>query len=71
MDLGDLIDVPAIMPALKAQGKKQLLQQLSERASTATGIAEREIFDIVLQRERLGSTGVNCGRPANPWIMPS
>jgi PTS system nitrogen regulatory IIA component len=29
MDLSDLINVPAIMPALKANSKKQLLQLLS------------------------------------------
>ena len=61
MDLTDLIDVPAIMPALKANSKKQLLQLLSERAATITGIPEREIFDTILQRERLGSTGVGNG----------
>jgi PTS system nitrogen regulatory IIA component len=61
MDLSDLIDVPAIMPALKANSKKQLLQLLAERAASITGISEREIFDTVLQRERLGSTGVGNG----------
>ncbi|HEY6630967.1 MAG TPA: PTS IIA-like nitrogen regulatory protein PtsN [Rhizobiaceae bacterium] len=61
MDLSDLIDVPAIMPALKANSKKQLLQQLAERASSITGIPERDIFDTILQRERLGSTGVGNG----------
>ena len=61
MDLSDLVDVPAIMPALKANSKKQLLQLLAERASSITGIPEREIFDTVLQRERLGSTGVGNG----------
>lgn len=61
MDLSDLIEVPAIMPALKANSKKQLLQLLSERASTIAGIPEREIFDTILQRERLGSTGVGNG----------
>ena len=61
MDLSDLVDVPAIMPALKANSKKQLLQLLAERASSITGIHEREIFDIILQRERLGSTGVGNG----------
>lgn len=61
MDLSDLLDVPAIMPALKANSKKQLLQQLAERAASITGIPEREIFDTVLQRERLGSTGVGNG----------
>ncbi len=61
MDLSDLIEVPAIMPTLKANSKKQLLQLLSERASSIAGIPEREIFDTILQRERLGSTGVGNG----------
>ena len=37
MDLSDLINVPAIMPALKANSKKQLLQLLSERAAAISG----------------------------------
>src|SRR3546814_8606354 len=61
MDLSDLIGVPAIMPALKANSKKQLLQMLAERAATMSGIPEREVFDTILQRERLGSTGVGNG----------
>lgn len=61
MDLSDLIEVKAIMPALKANSKKQLLQLLAERAAAVTGIPEREVFDIILQRERLGSTGVGNG----------
>ena len=48
MDLSDLIEVPAILPALKANSKKQLLQLLSEKAATITGISEREIFDTIL-----------------------
>ncbi|WP_157014214.1 PTS IIA-like nitrogen regulatory protein PtsN [Mesorhizobium xinjiangense] len=61
MDLSDLIEVSAIMPALKANSKKQLLQLLAEKAAGITGIPEREIFDTILQRERLGSTGVGNG----------
>jgi nitrogen PTS system EIIA component len=61
MDLSDLIEASAILPALKANSKKQLLQMLSERAAGITGLPEREIFDTVLQRERLGSTGVGNG----------
>ncbi|TIV79581.1 MAG: transcriptional regulator, partial [Mesorhizobium sp.] len=49
MDLSDLISVPAIMPALKANSKKQLLQLLSERAAAISGIPEREVFDTILQ----------------------
>ncbi|MDH6230705.1 PTS system nitrogen regulatory IIA component [Mesorhizobium soli] len=61
MDLSDLIEVQAIMPALKANSKKQLLQLLAERAASITGLPEREVFDTILQRERLGSTGVGNG----------
>ena len=61
MDLSDLIEVRAIMPNLKANSKKQLLQLLSERAAAITGLPEREVFDTILQRERLGSTGVGNG----------
>jgi len=61
MDLSDLIEVSAVMPTLKANSKKQLLQLLAEKAATVTGLAEREIFDTILQRERLGSTGVGNG----------
>jgi PTS system nitrogen regulatory IIA component len=61
MDLSDLIEPAAVLPALKANSKKQLLQLLAEKASALTGIPEREIFDTVLQRERLGSTGVGNG----------
>lgn len=61
MDLSDLIEVSAVMPALKANSKKQLLQLLAEKAASVTGLPEREVFDTILQRERLGSTGVGNG----------
>jgi PTS system nitrogen regulatory IIA component len=61
MDLSDLIEASAILPGLKANSKKQLLQLLAEKAASITGIPEREIFDTILQRERLGSTGVGNG----------
>lgn len=61
MDLSDLIEAKAIMPALRANSKKQLLQLLAEKASEVTGLPERDVFDTILQRERLGSTGVGNG----------
>ena len=42
-------------------GKKQALQEMSERAALVSGLPAREIFDALLQRERLGSTGVGDG----------
>jgi len=61
MDLIDLLSVEGVVPALKVASKKQAIQELSERAAALTGLPEREIFDTLLQRERLGSTGVGHG----------
>jgi len=61
MDLGDLIRPESVIGALKAKSKKQVLQELSGHAAALTGLPEREIFDTLLQRERLGSTAVGEG----------
>jgi PTS system nitrogen regulatory IIA component len=61
MDLSDLIKPDAILASLKANSKKQALQALAEKAAEMTGIDEREIYETLVQRERLGSTGVGGG----------
>ena len=61
MDLGDLISQDAVIPSLKVRSKKQALLELSARACELIKIDSREIFDVLLQRERLGSTGVGRG----------
>ena len=60
-DLSDLVTQAGVVAALKAQGKKQLLQELSQRAAQITGLPERTIFETLLERERLGTTGVGHG----------
>jgi len=61
MDLTDLIVPEAIIPALKAGSKKQLLQIVAEKAAAITSLPELDIFDTIFQREKLGSTGVGHG----------
>jgi PTS system nitrogen regulatory IIA component len=61
MHLGDFISPDSVLPSLKAKTKKQLLQELASRAARLTGLPERGIFDVLLQRERLGSTGLGQG----------
>ena len=61
MDLSDLLKPEAVLPAVHAQSKKQVLQEVCDSASRMTGLVEREIYDAILQRERLGSTGVGQG----------
>ena len=61
MHLGDLIAPEAVLPSLKTKSKKQLLQELSARAARIAGLPERDIFDVLWQREQLGSTGLGQG----------
>jgi PTS system nitrogen regulatory IIA component len=61
MDLGDLIAPEGVIPSLKAKTKKQALQELSAKAAELMDLPAREIFDTLLQRERLGSTGLGRG----------
>lgn len=61
MPLTELISLDAVMASVQAANKKQALQDLSDRAARVSGLPAREIFFTLLQRERLGSTGVGGG----------
>lgn len=61
MRLADLLTAEAVLPSLKANTKKQALQELSDKAAAISSLPAREIFDALLQRERLGSTGIGNG----------
>lgn len=50
-----------VIPALKASSKKQVLQEISRCAAKVTKCSEDNIFDVLLERERLGSTGIGKG----------
>ena len=61
MNISDLLSPEAVMPALKAQNKKQLLQELAARAALQIRLPEKRIFETLIERERLGTTGVGQG----------
>lgn len=61
MEIADLMGVEAVIPKLKASSKKQALEELSEHAAKLVGHPARAIFDVLLERERLGTTGVGQG----------
>jgi PTS system nitrogen regulatory IIA component len=61
MSLDEILSAEAVIPGLRVNGKKQALQELSERAAAISRLPAREIFDAILQRERLGPTGVGDG----------
>jgi PTS system nitrogen regulatory IIA component len=59
--IGEMIQPDAIVANLRVSSKKQALQELSKRAAELTGLSERKIFEVLIQRERLGTTGVGHG----------
>ena len=61
MPLLDFLDPQAVLPALRVNGKKQALQELASHAARITGITDTAIYEALLQRERLGSTGIGEG----------
>jgi nitrogen PTS system EIIA component len=61
MPLTDLVALNAILPNLKVNGKKQALSELAAKAAELTGQSDRAILENLLQREKLGSTGVGNG----------
>lgn len=61
MEIADLLSLQGVVDDLKAGSKKQALQELSTVAAALTDLHERMVFEVLLERERLGSTGVGAG----------
>ena len=70
MEFQDLLTTQGITLGLRASSKKQVFEHLAERAAALTDIHHRVLFDMLLERERLGSTGVGNG-VAIPHARPS
>ncbi|MBC8793970.1 MAG: PTS IIA-like nitrogen-regulatory protein PtsN [Tagaea sp. CACIAM 22H2] len=61
MELVDILAPNGVVANSRATSKKQILQDLARKAAELTGAEERAIFDVLLERERLGTTGVGNG----------
>lgn len=61
MEVSDLLAAESVIADFRVTSKKQALQELSRHAAAITGQDERAIFDILLEREQLGTTGVGDG----------
>ena len=61
MPLLEFLTPEAVVPAMRVPTKKQALHELAAHAARLTGLDERAVFDTLLQRERLGSTGIGEG----------
>lgn len=61
MDIGALISQDAVYIDVDVHSKKHAIQEVSAALAKRIGMPERAIFDTLLERERLGSTGVGHG----------
>ncbi len=61
MEIGDLITPESVIPNFRVGNKKQALQELARKAAALTGLPEKAICDVLVERERLGTTGVGMG----------
>ena len=61
MEISDLLASDRVVDRLPAASKKQVIQEISRRAAEVTGLDERAVFSVLLERERLGTTGVGEG----------
>jgi PTS system nitrogen regulatory IIA component len=61
MQIGDLLDVDAIIPQVNAPSKRQALALIADLASRRFGLKAPDVLDALLERELLGSTGVGHG----------
>ena len=61
MEISDLVPPDGVVANLRVSSKKQSIQELARRAAEISGQPEREVFDVLMERERLGTTGVGNG----------
>jgi PTS system nitrogen regulatory IIA component len=62
MPILEFLSPDSVVTSLRARAKKQILQELSAHAvRQLPALDEREVFETLQQRERLGSTGIGDG----------
>jgi len=60
-DFNDLLVPEAVSITSSVTNKKQLFQKIGEMAEQASGLSASEVYDRLMERERLGSTGFGAG----------
>ena len=61
MSILDYLDTNRVLIGVPSRSKKQVIEELTERLATLTGLSQRYLLDTVMRRERLGSTGIGDG----------
>jgi PTS system nitrogen regulatory IIA component len=58
---GSLMTSDCVLANLRAANKKQVLQELARKAAKLTGQSESAIYEVLNERELLGTTGIGHG----------
>ncbi|NIW00604.1 PTS transporter subunit EIIA, partial [Candidatus Saccharibacteria bacterium] len=61
MKILDVMPKEAILDDLKSQNKKGLLEELVTPLAASTGLNSDDLVRVLMERERLGSTGIGGG----------
>jgi PTS system nitrogen regulatory IIA component len=70
MDIIDILQPNGVIANMRAANKRQALQELAKRAAQLVGKPERAVLDVLLERERLGTTGIGHGTAIPHGRMP-
>lgn len=61
MSILDYLNAKQVLVRVTSHSKKQVIEKLAERVATLTSLDQRCLLDMVMRRERLGSTGIGRG----------
>jgi len=61
MKICDVLQKEAIIADLNAQNKKGILEELVEPVARIAGVNQEDLVKVLMERERLGSTGIGGG----------
>jgi PTS system nitrogen regulatory IIA component len=61
MKITEVLNKEAILVDLRSTDKKGLLEELSKPVARIAGVKPQELFGVLMERERLGSTGIGDG----------
>lgn len=61
MELAHILQADMVFLDLKTNSKKQVLSEISKKLAQKVNKEETDIFQLILEREKLGSTGMGRG----------
>lgn len=61
MEISDILSEDMVLADVEADSKRRLLEKLAEFAADKCGLDKNAVFEALLERENLGSTGYGNG----------